>query len=142
MAKSFGTGKTGKISRIFSKLMRRLPSTYPKAVLVIHRSIKKLESYYWETEGTALDPGDPGLPPFAFCDGEDNSIHVAYPLYKESSRNISWYLLHEMGHLVALQKYGEKDLRWKDYIVGERYANKFADRWCKRLKEEGFLNTI
>lgn len=134
--------KSKRISRIFSRLVRRLPSTYPKAVLVVHKSLKKLQSYYWETSGTALDPGDPGHSPFAYCDGEDNSIHVASNLNKESAREIGWYLLHEVGHLRALQKFGEKDPRWDDYKTAERYANKFADRWCKKLKEEGFFKTI
>lgn len=134
--------KNSKVSRVFSKIVRRLPSTYPKAILVVHKSIKKLQSYYWETNGTALDPGDPGDSPFAFCDGEDNSIHIASPINKETGRNISWYILHEIGHLLALQKYGEKDLRWEDYKTAERYANRFADRWCNRLKEEGFFKTI
>ena len=142
MAKPYNCEKTIKISRVFSRIIRRLPSTYPKALLVVHSSLKKLESYYWETGGTALDPGDPGHPPFAYCDGEDYSIHVASILNKESARQISWYLLHEIGHLQALRRYGEYDPRWEDYKQAERYANRFANRWCNKLKEEGFFKTI
>jgi Zn-dependent peptidase ImmA (M78 family) len=139
MIKPYVYGKTAKISRVFSKITRRLPSTYPKTLLVIHSSLKKLQSYFLETGGTALDPGDPGHPPFAYCDGEDNSIHVASVLNRDSARQISWYLLHEIGHLRALQKYGEEDSRWDDYKQAEHYANRFANKWCNRLKKEGFF---
>ena len=142
MTKPCVNGKNIKISRVFSRIVRRLPSTYPKALLVIHPSLRKLESYFWETGGTALDPGDPGHPPFAYCDGEDNSIHVASILNKDSARQISWYLLHEIGHLQALRRYGDYDSRWDDYRTAERYANRFANRWCNKLKEEGFFKTI
>lgn len=130
--------KTSKVSTVFSRILDRLPSTYPQATLEIHQSLKALETKYYKMHGTALDPGDPGHPPFAFC-GRDKSIHVAYVMNKEDVCQISWYILHEMGHLLALQKYGENDLRWDDYTVAERYANLFADRWCKKLKEEGFF---
>lgn len=140
--RSRSTEKTIKISKLFSKVMRRLPSTYSKVTLVLHTSLKKLQSYFYETDGIPLDPGDPGEPPFAFCDGEDNSIHVASVLSKESASMVSWYMLHEIGHLQALQKYGEKDPRWDDYKQAERYANRFADRWCKKFKKEGFFKTI
>jgi len=139
MVKPYIGGKTGRVSRTFSRIIKRLPSTYPKAVLVVHTSLKKLQSYYWETNGTALDPGDPGHSPFAYCDGEDYSIHIASNLKKESVSEIGWYLLHEMGHLRALQRFGVRDPRWHDYKLAERYANKFADRWCDKLKEEGFF---
>ena len=139
MSKPYVNRKTVKISRVFSRILRRLPSTYPKSVLVIHTSLRKLQLYFLEINGTALDPGDPGLPPFAFCYGEDNSIHVASLLNKDSIQQISWYLLHEIGHLQALQRYGEKDRRWEDYKQAEYYANRFADRWCNKLKEERFF---
>ena len=131
-----------RVHLIFKKVKERLPSTYPHVKLVIYSSLKKLIEYYWKTSGTALDPGDPGHPPFAFCDGDDYSIHIASCLGYESALNISWYLLHEIGHLQALKKYGEKDLRWDDYKTAERYANSFADRWKLKIQEEGVLNKI
>jgi len=134
--------KPERVINAFSKILKRLPSTYPKTILIIHNNLKNLQSYYWETSGTSLDPGDPGHSPFAYCDGDDYSIHVSPSLNRVSTIEVVWYLLHEIGHLKALYKFGEKDPRWKDYKISEQYANKFADRWCDTLKKEGFFKTI
>jgi hypothetical protein len=128
--------------RIYTQLVARLPSTYPRATLVVHVNLTELIRYYWDSEGEELEPGDPGHSPFGFCDGEDNTIHVSYTLIKESTSAIIWYFLHELGHLYALQQYGEKDPRFEDYTVAERYANRFANRWARRLKREGWLKKI
>ena len=136
------TTNSRKMYKIYTKLIKRLPSTYPRATLVVHVNLTELIGYYWDSEGEELDRGDPGHPPFAFCDGEDNTIHVSYTLIKESTSQIVWYFLHELGHLYALQHYGDKDNRWKNYKISERYANRFANRWISKLKEEGWLKKI
>ena len=117
----------------------RLPSTYPNPALITYSNSRELQTYYqkanWEIPEYRYDP-------YVFCDGEDSSIHIESKLGRESGCDISWYLLHEIGHLLALQKYGEKDPRWNDFKLSEQYADNFANRWCKKLKEEGFFNKV
>lgn len=125
-----------KISKIYQSLIERLPSTYPQANLIIHSSISNLRECYRKSEG------EDEYPPYAFCDSDDNTIHVSVAFNNETARSISWYFLHEIGHLYAFQRYGERDIRWKDTNISERYANSFADRWTKRLEKEGWYRTI
>ncbi len=136
------TTNSRKMYRIYTQLVERLPSTYPRAMLVVHINLKELARYYWDSEGQDLEQGDPGHSPFGFCDGEDNTIHVAYTLIKESTSSIVWYFLHEMGHLYALQHYGDRDPRWTNYIIAEKYANRFANRWLNKLKQEDWFKKI
>jgi Zn-dependent peptidase ImmA (M78 family) len=125
-----------KILKIYQLLTARLPNTYPHADLVIHSSVHKLRECYSKSEG------EDGYPPYAFCDSDDNTIHVSAAFNDETARSISWYFLHEIGHLYALQRYGDQDIRWKDSKISERYANSFADRWVKKLEKEEWYNTI
>lgn len=131
-----------RLLKIFNVINDRLPSTYPKAKLIIHSNLKKLEENYWGDEEKELEPGDPGDPLFAFCNINDFSIHIAYCLNYETLPNICWYLLHEIGHLQAIRKYGEEDIKWCDYKTAEKYANEFADRWVKKIKKEGIIYKI
>lgn len=135
------TTNSRKMYKIYTKLIERLPSTYPHPTLVVHVNLTELIRYYWDDEGE-MDRGDPGHSPYAFCDGIDSTIHVSYTLIKEPTNTILWYFLHELGHLYALQQYGKSDKRWGDYKVGEKYANRFASRWLNKLKKEGWLKTI
>jgi len=130
--------KSTGICRIYRDLLERLPNTYPQPTLVVHSSLFELHDYYWSDECDE-DPGDPGHPPFAFCDGTDDTIHISVQLNRNSRENIVWYYLHELGHLYALHKYGEEDRRWKEYKEAERFANRFASRWVSRLKKERWL---
>ena len=123
-----------KIREAYQLLLNRLPSTYPQPELIIHQSIQKLRDRYDEYE---VD--DNGNPPYAFCNAEDNTIHVSVVFNKETQASLLWFLLHELGHSYALQKYGEENKRWKDIKISEQYANTFADRWAKRLKKEGWF---
>lgn len=125
-----------KIRQLYQALLERLPSTYPKAELIIHSSVSALRQHYTKTEGR-----DEGDPPYAYCDADDNTIHVSLAFNEEYRSNMLWYFLHEIGHLFALQKYGWKDPRWDDYKISERYANRFADRWTTKLKKEGWIKT-
>lgn len=125
-----------RILKIYQSLIDRLPSSYPCADLVIHSSVRKLRECYRKSEG------DDGDPPYAFCDSNDNTIHVSAAFDAETIRSVAWYFLHEIGHLYALQRYGDQDKRWKDTKISERYANAFADRWTKRLEKEGWYRTI
>ena len=129
--------KPSGICSIYRKLLERLPSTYPQGKLIVHASLTELNECYWNDDSE--DPGDPGHPPFAYCDGNDNSIHVATQLHKETRESIIWYFLHEIGHLYAYQHYGSKDRRWKNYREAERYANQFASRWANKLKRERWI---
>lgn len=128
--------KSARICKIFRDLLQRLPSTYPRPVLVIHSSEEALNEYY-TSENDEVDLGD-GFP-LAFCDGSEIAIHVNIQLNKETKEEILRLYLHEMGHLYVSQKYGEKDKRWAVYKEAERFANRFASRWISRLKKEGWL---
>lgn len=129
--------KSTGVCRIYRDLLERLPNTYPQPSLVVHSSLSELYNYYWSDD--EKDPGDPGHPPFAFCDGSDDTIHVSVQLNREPRESIVWYYLHELGHLYALHKYGEKDKRWSVYTDAECYANRFASRWLSRLKKERWI---
>ena len=123
------------IKEVFDLILQRLPSTYPKAKLIIHSSISELTYEY--QRGSHGDKQGP--PPFGYCDNRDNSVHVVAQLSREKHYDVAWYLLHEIGHLYAYERYGERDRRWSDYKNAEQYANRFADRWVKKLKKEGLV---
>jgi len=124
---------------VFDRLVKRLPSTYPQIKLRIYPTLSLLQQEYWSDQSKlALDAGDPGTSPYAFCD-DNNIIHVHIAIGRDPVDQIYFYLLHEIGHLYALKKYGKKDPRWADYRTAERYANQFAYRWLKILKRERFL---
>jgi hypothetical protein len=123
---------------VFSKLLERLPSSYPKPKLIIHSSLKKLSSSYWEI-GQPYDKNT-HEPPVAWCNVLDNTVHVAATsLISEDKSNILFFFLHEIGHIYAHNKYGVNDPRWLNDKVSERYADNFAARWSKKLIMEGFL---
>lgn len=125
------------ICHIYKKLLERLPKTYPKPKLIVHPNLSELYSYFCgNSEGIRKDPG---YPPQAFCDGDDNTIHVPIQLNRETREDIVKLYLHEIGHLYALNRYGEGNRRWSVYKDSERYANQFASRWFSRLKKERWI---
>ena len=125
-----------KILKVYQLLTERLPATYPHAILVVHPSMRKLRECYGKSES------EDGYPPWAFCDSDDNTIHVSATFNDETTQLISWYFLHEIGHLYALQRYGDQDEKWKNSKISERYANSFADRWSRKLQKEKWYDTI
>jgi predicted SprT family Zn-dependent metalloprotease len=130
-----------KLIQTFRRIQRRLPSTYPHAALVIHMNEHELTRYYYDCMyGDDPTENFPARHPYAFCDGDAMTVHMHANMYKETQRQLSWYMLHELGHLYALQRYGEKDPRWKTASVAEPYANRFAYRWTRRLSEEGWFS--
>lgn len=129
-----------KIRRAYDSLIGRLPSTYPHATLIVHENLHDLRKRYWRGSAESRNAAD--YEPFAFCDGERNTIHVPLNLAKETYQQILWYILHEVGHLYALEKYGWRDRRWSNNMTAEKYADRFADRWTNRLKAEGFYSKI
>lgn len=129
--------RESKIDKVYQALLDRLPATYPNAELIVHQTITELRNCF-----NSCDGDDDGEPPYAFCDSDDNTIHVSQAFYNENIQSMCWYFLHEIGHLYALDKYGCDDERWKDFDIAERYANTFGDRWVKRLKEEGWFKNI
>lgn len=133
--------KGSKIRKIYNSILKRLPSTYPHAELIVHENLYELRKKYWWGNKASIDPTD-DYEPLAFCDGNKNTIHVPLNLSKEPPKQMSWYILHEIGHLYALNKYGWKDKRWNGNLIAEDYANQFADRWLKRLKAERFYSKI
>lgn len=130
--------RESRISKMYQAVLDRLPSTYPRAVLVVHKTVAELRECY----SISNNGDDEGDPPYAYCDSSDNTIHVSHAFYNENLQSMAWYFLHEIGHLYSLEKFGEKDPRWDDYKSSERYANNFADRWVKKLKTEGWFQTI
>jgi len=132
--------KGTKIHKAYDNLLKRLPSTYPHAVLIVHKNFASLREMYWRGELESRNAAD--YEPLAFCDGEKNTIHMPLSFAKETYQQIVWFALHEIGHLYALNKYGWEDKRWNGNKVAERYADRFADRWTSRLKAEGFYSKI
>jgi hypothetical protein len=131
-----------RIRELYLKLIERLPSTYPKADLIIHNSTKALRQSYTKMEGKREGNDLAYAFCYADCDANDAMhvrIHISLEFNGEHKSNIIWYFLHEIGHLFALQKYGWKDPRWDNYKISERYANGFANRWISRLKNEDWI---
>lgn len=128
-----------KVLKTWDRISKRLPSTYPKASIVVHMSEHELEEYFFEFYECSQKERD--NPPYAFCDANSNTIHVHAGMAELTTRDISWYLLHEEGHLRAFQKFGENDPRAhdRDNKVDEAYANRFASRWVRRLRLEGWF---
>lgn len=122
---------TNRILKTFYTVIGRLPSTYPKPKLVVHKNLRDLRRSFY-----GINKQDNVLP-YAFCDCRKNSVHVVPSLNNEAKYTIAWYLLHEIGHLRAIQRYGPHDPKWDDYKSSELYADRFASRWCNRLEEEG-----
>ena len=126
-----------KVLKIWDRIAGRLPSTYPRASLVIHMSEKELEEYYFEFYECTQKERE-WYPPYAFCDANTNTIHVHATMAEMTVRRIAWYLLHEEGHLYAYQRYGPGDPRAhdKDNRIDERFANRFASWWLRRVQGE------
>jgi len=120
-----------KVFKTFDKIMKRLPSTYPQAHIVIHRDEECLKGYYLAHE----EPADDDFDLIAFCDAPSSTIHLHMDIQQETCRAIASHILHEMGHLYAYHKYGEKKKVWED----ETYANRFASRWVRQLDKEGWF---
>jgi hypothetical protein len=130
-----------KVLQIWDRISKRLPATYPAASLVIHMSEEELEAYYWEFyECTKKEREE--YPPYAFCDGDTNTIHVHATMAEQTTKEIARYLLHEEGHLYAFQRYGVDDPRTNDKNakIDEAYADRFAARWIRRLRNEGWFS--
>jgi hypothetical protein len=124
-----------KIYKIYQLFLERLPATYPKPELVIYPSFIKLHESYMQ--GIEDDE-----PPYAFCDSEDNTVHVPKAINLEDLEDMIWYMAHEVGHLYALEKYGKRDSRWSNNDMAEKYANDFATRWVSRLRKEKWFKNI
>ena len=129
--------RLGRVYSAYHKIIERLPATYPRAALVVHINLEELCNYYLDSEG--VEEEEEEYLPFAFCDGNTYTVHVPLTLNEETLSDIAWYCLHEIGHLYAHHRYGESDSRWDHHATAERYANRFAGRWLKKLKEEGLF---
>jgi hypothetical protein len=127
-----------KVRKAYDSLIQRLPSTYPHATLIV-QSLAELHKAYCrgpEERDTSTTE------PLAFCNGGTNTIHIPLELGAEPLQKILWYMLHEIGHLYALGRYGCRDQRWNSSDIAEKYADRFADRWTHRLEAEGFYTKI
>lgn len=121
-----------KFKLLFDTLISRLPSTYPQPHLVLHSTLKELEKSFRHDNAFFKN-----IIPEAFCDISTNTIHVASYFFRNKNQfEIMWYYLHEIGHFYAVQRYGLCDVRWKDIKESERFADKFANRWVRRLQQE------
>jgi len=132
-------GKVQKILRVWEKITKRLPRTYPRASLVFHADEKRLMEYFFVFYECSDE--ERNNPPYAFCDANTNTVHVHTTMAECPIREIAGYLLHEIGHLRAFQKYGDNDPRAHDpnEKVDEAYACRFSSRWVSRLCKEGSL---
>lgn len=129
-----------KILKIWNRISKRMPSTYPRASLVIHLSQKELEEYFFEFY--KYSKADHAYMPYSFCDANVNTIHVHATMAENTVKEIARYLLHEIAHLLAYEKYGEKDPRAddKNNKIDEMYANRFSARWIRKLCDEGWFS--
>lgn len=130
-----------RINDIYDKLLNRFPKTYIKPSLKIHTSLKELQKKYKEYAGNFTDKGDPGYLPYAFCSC-DFIIHLPRCIIHRGDEFALGYILHEFGHLYALNKYGEDDNRWGQFKTSENYAERFSKSWMKRLKKQGWLKKL
>jgi hypothetical protein len=119
------------IRKIYQALMKRLPRNYPRADLIIHPTLTELHKNYGKINKLEV-------PPAAFFDSSNNTIHISY---NSTTRldELVWLLLHEITHFYALKTYGDEDYRWSDLDLSEKYANKRADKWIKKLRKEGWF---
>lgn len=137
MSKHIRSESIDKIYRIFNKIVNRLPQTFPRVALVVHTSVEDLQQYYIHNYNITEDEELPEELPFAFCDGNTYTVHVHLTMNEEKLQDITWYFLHELGHLYAHSRYGDEDPRWADFQTAEAYANRFANRWLRKLQDEG-----
>jgi hypothetical protein len=120
-----------KVFKTFDRIMKRLPSTYPQAHLVIHRDSECLKTYYLAHE----PEDDKDFELVAFCDAPSDTIHLHMDIQKETCRDIASYILHEMGHLYGFHKHGGE----ASFLDDEGYADGFAARWVRRLDKEDWF---
>jgi hypothetical protein len=127
-----------KILKIWEKISKRLPSSYPRASIVLHMSEEELKEYFFEFYELSSQGESP---PYAFCDADSNTVHVHATMAEFTIKQVAWYLLHEVGHLYAFQKYSMNDPRANDENgkLDELFANRFASRWVRRLHKEGWF---
>lgn len=128
-----------KIVDTFHIIKKRLPSTHPSAILVLHMSEVELQHYFYtQLESNGVDP--PAYKPDAFCDVISTSVHLHTGVNKLKIKRIAFIILHEIGHLYAYAKYGCDDFRWTIPEFAEPFADNFANRWLKKLIKEKLLN--
>lgn len=122
--------------QFYQKILERLPKSYPKPKLVIHKTNAGLYKSYWGL-GVQFDLKKYMM--VAWCSSADYTVHTSSEVLKtEEECNLLFYYLHEIGHLYAYERYGEEDKRWADHDTCEKYADNFAARWSKKLLKEGF----
>lgn len=130
-----------KVLKVYNKLIKRLPTTYPRTSLVIHLSEKELEEYFLAFYRPSKKEQE--TPPYAFCDLDLNTIHIHATMSELTIKEIARYLLHEIGHLYADLRYGRDDPRTNDKDankIDEAYADRFSNRWIRHLRDEGWFS--
>ena len=86
-----------------------LPQDFPDYGLVIHDNWLGLKEYYRKSlELNGEDKSRAESAYLIYC-AEMNLVHVHPAVGGGTTRNVCWYLLHELGHLYALRTYGEDD---------------------------------
>jgi hypothetical protein len=116
-----------KIEKIYDKIIDRLPSTYHRPKLVIHKSWVSLYKEWHRGNDSKI------VAPWAFYDLEKDEIHICRFLINSNMNDILFCLLHEIRH-------SYRNFRVKRWIVEieEKNANDFAGRWVKKLNKENF----
>lgn len=135
-----------KIWSIYNTIKKRLPETYPRPKLAFFEDEEcmlknqKMRKKRGENIYAVVDPNTwtihiPLNMTFEYRkkDGEIYSNSVA--LNKVSDKDIALTILHEIAHLYAGQRYGYNSKQYYD----EDYCDNFADRWCKKMINEGLL---
>ena len=125
-----------RVRQIFNIIYKRLPKTYPKSTLVIHETWKSLIVEY---KRDINNEEKEKIIPVAFCNVEDNTVHLCRGFLKNPDHILALYILHEIGHIYAYDRYGPFDDKWADLYTAEKYADDFARRWVIKLQKENLI---
>lgn len=135
-----------RVIKIYQLIQDRLPSTYPRPKLVFYQDEQSMVA------GNNLKEKDDETV-YAVVNPETNIISLPLTIeFEHKKRNgekivkhqklsrmqddvIAHTLIHECGHLYAGERYGYDSKQYND----EKYCDRFAERWIKRLKRDGLL---
>jgi len=125
-----------KVLQAYKIIENRLPSTYPRPLIILHLNQDQFHQY-WKTDKLSSETYD--YLPDSFIDTESGALHIHLGMWEDNMDTIISLLLHELGHLMAFQRFKSNDPRNNDTDASEKYAWTFSNRWYKIMKKEGLF---
>lgn len=137
-----------RIMDIYEIIKERLPSTYPRPKLAFYEDedcmLNNTETELGEDEANVYAVINPdtdtiNLPLTMKMEHTNKSGEViikTVPITKQTDREISHTLLHEIGHAYFGEKFGYSSKQYND----ESACDAFAARWLRVFKKEGLIN--